>query len=184
MTSILTSLTNYYSGQGTALQQLANAKSSAATNKLGIDEQSNSADAAYLLNLSPQARQYLADMEKQKAAVETASKPNTSGFALNSKQQQQVVDILSKYKGQPETKETFKKIQADFAKAGLAPHQLEQKDVISSFSAVRILTNALRGDYSDSIASNQQSAKTKSAEYLKSIVAQWKAVNATKVSAS
>ncbi len=95
--------------------------------------------SAYLLDLSPEARDYL-----NNSAVSAVS-----GFTLSKTQQSAIDAILQKYKDQPYTQDTFNQIQADLQQAGLSPDQLAQQQQVKDFNPTQTLINALSGKESD-----------------------------------
>ena len=152
-------------GAGSAGQASAAAvQVRAAANRNTIPTDDN--NAAYLLNLSPQAQQYL-----------SGSKSAQQSFQL-SKQQQQTVDaIIAKYKDAPFNQETFNKIQDDLNEAGLGVETLKMLDKAKHFNATSVLISALTGGKggteADGFVSDSESA-SKADGYLQSIVSQWK----------
>lgn len=127
-------------------------------------------DDAYLLSLSPSAQQYL----------KTGSLPAVAGqqgFTLNSKQQQAITDILTKYKDAPYTQDTFVKIQNDLNAAGLGASTLTMEDKAKSFNAAQVLINALSGgnaDSSNSGVASDSDEQAKANSYIQNIIGQWK----------
>ena len=151
MSNINTSLYSggYYALNGSNAAP-ASSKSSSLTSALN-GQNANAASDAYLLDLSPDAQKYL---QTQQTAA-------NAGFNLSSEQTKTISDILQKYKDEPQTQETFNKIQDDLNAAGLSPERLSQLEKTQSFDATSILIKALNGDFSDSIQANEESAKTK-----------------------
>lgn len=92
--------------------------------------------SAYLLDLSPQARDYL-----NHGAVGTIS----SSFTLSQAQQSSIDAILQKYKDQPYTQDTFNQIQNDLRAAGLSPDQLAAQQQVKDFNTTQTLLDALSG---------------------------------------
>ncbi len=137
---------------------------------LSGDTNSNNTNSndAYLLNLSPQAKQYLSN---------TANGTNQS-FILSDKQKQTITDILTKYKDAPYNQDTFNKIQNDLNAAGLSTTTLSLLDKSKSFSATSVLISALNGGIASGAdvggVPSDTEEQTKSSSYIQNIISQWK----------
>ena len=137
---------------------------------LSGDTNSNNANSndAYLLSLSPQAKQYLSN---------TANGTNQS-FILSDKQKQTITDILTKYKDAPYNQDTFNKIQNDLNAAGLSTTTLSLLDKSKSFSATSVLISALNGGIASGADAggvpSETEEQTKSSSYIQNIISQWK----------
>lgn len=185
----MTSITSFYSGQNYALSGGSSGQDKtaatgtilpAATAALLESAQANtgSTDSAYQINLSPQAKAYLARLsESQSAAGSSAS--SSAGFALNTQQAQQIKDIVSKYKDGPLTQETFDKIQADLRTAGLGPEQLAVKDQMSGFNPTATLIAALDGSAAPAVQQPgdiMAAQQAKAENYIQKVETLWRAV--------
>lgn len=136
---------------------------------------SDSSLGAYTLDLSPAAQSYL-------STGNLPSVVTTQGdsFTLSDKQQQEIAAILAKYKDAPQTQDTFNQIQDDLTAAHLGPDQLALQDKIKSFNATQVLIDALAGKSSDLATSSvtpDSDEDTKSSNYMKQIIAQWKSIS-------
>ncbi len=152
-----------------------------------------SSSDAYLLDLSPQAQQYLNGVSDPSATSDllsglggtsaTGDLLGNSSFTLTTAQQQQVSAILAKYKDAPYTQDTFNQIQNDLNSAGLGTSILSLEDQVKSFDPSQVLIDALNGTTPDSSslgfgggAANEQS---KSSSYMQSIISQWQNISTT-----
>ncbi len=165
--------TSIYSGGYYALNGSnaapANSKS-ASTGITTATDNSSKGLSAYLLDLSPDAQKYL---QTQQTAA-------NAGFNLTAEQTKTISDILQKYKDEPQTQETFNKIQDDLNAAGLSPERLSLLEKTKSFDATSVLIKALNGDFSDSIQATEESTKTKSSNFIDGIIKQWQTIAAKK----
>lgn len=149
----MTSITSFYSGSSQLLssqsgQASAQDKTAASTGQnvttttTAITEEAvSSSSGAYAINLSDEAKAYLAALEQRQGL----SQASTSGFSLNTQQVQKINDILAKYASAEITQDNFNKIQDDLRAAGLAPEQLAVKERQSSFNGTSLLLDALNG---------------------------------------
>ena len=137
---------------------------------------SSNSDSSYLLNLSPEAQQYINS--------NTATSPTSSNFVLSSKQQQDITNILNKYKNSPQTQETFDKIQNDLNAAGLGASQLSLQDQATNFSPTALFIADLNGDTSGAAAITSPDETTKSSNYMQQIINQWQTISKTNNSAT
>jgi hypothetical protein len=163
-------LTQSGGGAGGANQSgTAGAQVRAAANRNAIPTGDN--NAAYLLNLSPQAQQYL-----------SGSRSAQQSFQLSRQQQQAVDAIIAQYKDAPFNQETFNRIQDDLNEAGLGVETLKMLDKAKHFNATSVLISALTGGKggaeADGFVSDSESAG-KADGYLQTIVSQWKNLVAT-----
>jgi len=185
MTSVANILGGYYplsgaqsgfSGAGSAaVPSLADAL--AAVSDGGSS--SGDSNAAYSLNLSPQAQQLLNG---------GASGSDTSTtFRLSFSQQSTITSILAKYKDAPFTQATFDQIQDDLKAAGLGTDQLALQDKVTSFNPTSVLIDALSGNITDPVTQNATSdtaEQTKSNNYINSILSQWQSMSTAASSSS
>jgi len=137
---------------------------------------------AYLLDLSPQAQQYINSANASSASSANESSFSASGnssFVLSKAQQQQITDIISKYKDAPYTQDTFNQIQNDLNAVGLGAEQMAQKDQTKNFNPTQLLIAYLNGDFSaaDAISKPDETGKTNS--YMQGIMSQWKNISTT-----
>ena len=140
-------ISTYYglssSGYYSLAQSGGTAVTTASTNAAKTAAVSGAANenlSAYLLDLSPQARDYL-----NHSAVNAIA----SGFTLSQAQQSSIDTILQKYKDQPYTQDTFNQIQSDLQKAGLSPDQLASQQQVKDFNPTQTLINAMTGNKSN-----------------------------------
>ncbi|MDX1975287.1 MAG: hypothetical protein SFT92_06385 [Rickettsiales bacterium] len=142
------------------------------TNTPSLASQLSGTSTTDILDLSPQAKQYLSSYQSQTTSLDT-------NFILSSKQRQQITDVLANYKNAELTQENFEKIQDELKKIGLAPDQLAQQDSIRSFNPTQMFLNALSGKSSDMATANDDTRQTKKSNYIESIVAQWQSIQAS-----
>jgi len=140
--SITTNSNLLSSGGFYNLPQTGAAKNSSSSNN--STQQANNASnpslAAYMLDLSPEAKSYM-------SATASASTGVTS-FSLSPQQQEKLDSILQQFKDEPYTQETFNKIQTELQKAGLSPDQLASIQQSKDFSPTQALIDALTGNFS------------------------------------
>lgn len=143
----------------------------------GSENDVSNFSAAYLLDLSPEAQEYLSGNPQVPLNYLPGDKPT---FILSSEQREQITRILSGYKDAPFTQESFNKIQDELNEAGLGPQQLSMIDKSTSFNPTQILINALTGKHVGE-ASDVNGTKTKAKvdHYLQQIVGQWKSISTT-----
>lgn len=134
---------------------------------------------AFMLDLSPDAREAIEQSTASNTATVAASSADEAQFALNRHQLKTIDEILAKYKDAPFTQETYEQIQDDLAAANLSPESLSLQDKIKSFNPIGILVNALSGDFSDAVADGDASLETKMDNYMAMIVDKWKNVSTT-----
>ena len=193
MTSI--SNNNNYNSSYYQLPAQGSAAPTAPTNPAIASPSAVTADtSSYLLDLSPNAQNYLSGGVKSNDPSPLFANPTQSvvpngkeAFTLTPAQQQQITAILAKYKDAPATQDTFNSIQDDLRKANLAPDQLTSQDQVKSFNATQVFLSALNGDTTDpSVLNNTTAAdeSTKSGNYMKSILAQWEQVSGKTISAA
>ena len=134
----------------------------------------NSSDA-YLLDLSPAAQKYL---NNSNSAPSTLFSGGT--FSLTKQQQQDITDILAKYKDASYTQDTFNKIQDDLKAAGLDTQRLQLVDQAKSFNSTGLLISYLNGDFSASAnTADSATENAKSTAYIQGIIKQWQGASTT-----
>jgi len=133
-----------------------------------------SSSAAYLLDLSPQAQQYL---NGGGASAVSPLNPSSSSFVLSTQQQQEITSIIAKYKDAPYTQATFDAIQNALQTAGLDPTTLSREDQAQSFNATQVLIDDLNGDVSGANSLINPDESTKSSNYMQQILGQWKTIS-------
>lgn len=197
----MTTINPFYSGQSYSLStQLDTAsdkdKAAASVTKLpsltssllASAEANTAADSAYQINLSPAAKAYLAKLEEKNAATSSTSTESTGGFTLNKQQAEQIKAIVTKYKDEPLTQETFDKIQADLRAAGLGPEQLAVKEQISSFNPAASLMAALEDNSAQPViqkpADIMASLEAKGKTYMEQVEKLWRALAVSETAAS
>ena len=165
-------LSNPSAGAGGA----STSPTSALMQALGISSDSQSAaspSAAYLLDLSPQAQQYLNGGASATSPINSSS----ANFTLTAQQQQSIATILAKYKDAPYTQATFDNIQNDLQATGLDPATLSRVDQAQNFNATELFIDDLNGDYSDAAAMTNPDESTKSSNYMQQIISEWKTIS-------
>ncbi len=134
--------------------------------------------SSYLLDLSPDAQAFLG--QSKGSGVPNALNGN---FILNSKQQQQIFDVLTKFKDEPFTAETYAKIDAELDKLGLSADALAIKDKARGINTTSMLLAALNGTGGDLsqnlLAPNDEQVKTKKDNYVKNVLAKWSDISTT-----
>ena len=183
----MSSITSSYAGQyyqlpsnaggTTALPTSANA---ANTSLLSTNGTANTS-LAYLLDLSPEAQNYLNNGAQSATTDPTAA---NSSFTISPQDQQKIDAILEKYKDAPLTQDTYNQIQNDLTTAGLSPQQLAQKDTLTSFSATRVLIDALNGIDDPIPSASSTDEQTKSTNYMQQIYKQWQSVASASTASS
>ncbi len=169
MTTINTSL---YSGQYYQLGQAG----SGGTTSSGTSARTSSANSAaglssaYLLDLSPDAQEYLNNLGKS-----SDSGSSSDSFLLSSSQQKQLGDILAKYQGLPLTQENYDKLQDDLQAAGLSPDQLAAKEKARTFNPTQILLDALSGKDPEPVdaKADSEAQQKKADNFMAQIVGTW-----------
>ena len=129
-------------------------------------------NAAYLLDLSPQARDYLRQANQPAVTKGTTGE----GFALSPAQQRSIAEILAGFADAPYTQETFDAIQAALQKAGLGSHQLAAKYRANRFNSTATLLDALTGGGGKIPGSQPVSdaeLEARSQHYMYAIAQQW-----------
>lgn len=134
--------------------------------------------AAYLLDLSPEAQQYLAGSAQATTAVALQNDKQT--FTLSKTQRAEITAILEQFRDKPFTQDTFNAIQDALTRKGLGPQQLSMIDKSTSFNPTQLLINALTGRNAGE-APDLDGSKTKAKvdNYLQQIVGQWKSISTT-----
>lgn len=189
----INSISGYYqlssllsSGSGSSTLTAAGSTSSTLSLAQALDAadsgSSQSGASAYILDLSPQAQQWLSAANASTSSASGAS----SDFTLTNAQQTEIKNIIDKYKNAPLDQATFDSIQNDLSAAGLSPQTLAAKDQVSSFNPTNVLLSALNGNYAtiQTPASSAAAEQTKETNYLQSIVSLWKSDSAAASSAS
>ncbi len=142
----------------------------------GTTKDSKEQLSSYMLDLSEQAKAYLAQEQSPKKQ-ETAPTLPTS-FLLSSKERKQLQDIIEKYKDAPLTQETYKKIEAELKEKGLSPDQLAAKEQVKSFNATQIFLDAMSGTKTAlSTEEVSASAQTKREDYTVGIIEYWASIS-------
>lgn len=137
------------------------------------------ADVSYLLNLSDEARDYLATQAKNAAAGQTDTSP-AEGFALSNAQQEQLDSIIAKYKDAPFTQESFDAMLTEIEQAGLGPQTLAAKDQVRQLNTTQLFLNVMNGDNNLTFgASNNAVQKAKGEAHLQAIYDQWENISTT-----
>lgn len=174
--SLIDSLTN---SQWFQLKDKSSAALSESNVETASNQEQNSAASlaeAFMLDLSPDARQALAQAD---TTAGSDSSDATQQFALNKKQLQAIDDILQKYKDAPFTQETYENIQADLEDANLSPESLALQDKLRSFNPIGILVSALSGNFTDAVNADDATLETKMDHYMGMIVDKWKDLSTT-----
>ena len=171
---------NSYAQSG-SYYQLASSKSD--TSKLSTEQQAalkkiedaTGYSSSYILDLSKNASDFL----NGNATHSSAS--NTDGFILSKSQKKTLQDILVKYKDEPQTQDTFNKIQDDLKKAGLDPDSLTVKDKAKSFNPIQTFLDILSGKSENNAedplktkATDESQYQTKKSNYLNQVIDIWK----------
>jgi len=162
---------------GTLADALAKATKLPAPTEAGTAAQDDT------VTLSAEA-QALLDSYLQQASG-TQSDETTESFALTPKQQQQLRDILNRYKDAPFTEETLAKIKENIEDAGLGPEQLAAKELIQTINPTNTLLNILSGfdtsftNEAQSTTATQEAAQKKSQKYVEDIIGYWQSISTT-----
>ena len=152
----------------------------------GANSSANSAisSSAYLLNLSPQAQQYMSSSSGSSSSSGVSSAisalngtSGSSSFVLTTQQQQTITNIITKYKNAPYTQATFNQIQNDLNSAGLGTNQLSGKDKAQNFNATSLLIDDLNGNSSAATAMTSPDETSKSSNYMQQILSQWQTIS-------
>ncbi len=188
---------NYYllNSNGTSSSSTSTGTSTTNTDPLlaALSATDDSADSstsdpssdAYLLNLSSDAQSYLASLGTSGTTATTASgnsdsSDSSDGFILSPTQQQQLSDIIAKYKNAPYTQDTFDQMQQDIDDAGLGPDQLNAEQHMRSVNPTQMLIDALNGQSDDlSSLTDTSSDATRSSNYMNGILSQWQNISST-----
>ena len=160
----------------TALLLAALNDASAANNS---SPDSSSSDA-FLLNLSPDAQNYLSSLSSGTSSTGTSSASDS--FTLSSTQQAQLTAIIDKYKDAPYTQATFDDLQNDLESAGLGPDQLNAEQDMNSLNPTEMLLDALNGTTptdQSSFTDVSSGNSTRASNYIDSILSQWQSVSTT-----
>ena len=187
MTSISNNLTSYLSGlfndqtnsKSTSTPSLADALAGiTGSTQTDSTAKSSSSGASYLLSLSEEARNYLANHQ----TTQTQQSNSSGSFLLSNQQRSTIADILQKYKDAPFTQDTFNNILADLKSAGLAPDQLAAKEQVRNLNPTATLLAALNGDSSSTSLPGQADTsdyQAKGENYLDAIYASWQKLSTT-----
>ena len=164
------------SGTGTNAASTAALPSSVSVAQLLLQAEnpSQSGNGLDSISLSPQAQSYLDSYNSSSAS---------SSFLLSGSQQQQITQILEKYKDAPQTQDTFNQIQNDLKAAGLSPDQLIGKDLSQSFNPEMDLLDGLNG-ISAAAAPSIASEQTKATNFINQIYSQWQAISTQSAAAA
>jgi hypothetical protein len=101
------------------------------------------------------------------------------GFTLTAKQQEQIQAVLTKYKSEPQTQETYDKIQKDLKKLRLDTATLAAKESAKSFSMKGLMQSIISGNTTASETNATESKKTialKKDQYARQLVSDWSAI--------
>lgn len=136
--------------------------------------------SSYLLDLSPEAQAFMGQSPNTSSAAQSLS----GNFILNSKQQKQIFDVLTQFKDEPFTKETYDKIDAALDKLGLSADALAIKDKARGINTTSMLLAALNGtggELSQNLLStpNDEQMQTKKDNYVKNVLAKWSDISTT-----
>lgn len=137
------------------------------------------ADSAYMLDLSPQAREYLIGLQSKKTEPAVAE---SQGFTLNRKERLALASLLEGFKDAPYSQDTFDAIQDELHKQGLGPQQMGAKYRASSFSTTAALVDALsggKGTVPGSQPVSDSELQTRSQQYIQYVAAEWKKISTT-----
>ncbi|MES2984513.1 MAG: hypothetical protein V4735_04920 [Pseudomonadota bacterium] len=134
-------------GNYSLTQSTGTAGSAASTTSATANTAASTTDTtslAYMLNLSPQAQNYLSS-----GITGSSASASSGSFTLSAQQQKQLDAIIEKHRGEPYTQETFDAIQEDLVKSGLSPDQLAQQAKVNAFNPTLSLLDALSGTNSN-----------------------------------
>lgn len=137
----------------------------------------SASNAAYFLDLSPEARQYLEGINNGTISAAPASN-NHNGFWLTQEQQKQITGILLQYRDAPFDQDSFNAIQNDLDAAGLGPEKLAMLESARIYNPTMVLIKSLNGDDTPSpettgvMSDEEKQAKTD--VYMQQIVSEWK----------
>ncbi len=129
-----------------------------------------SSTGAYMLDLSPEAQQYLS---------QSSNILSNQSFVLSSAQRKTLEGVLEKYRNVPLTQDNYNKLQDDLRDAGLSSEQLALQERVRSFNPTGIFINILSGktdNLTDIQNAQSQTTQTKSAQYMSEIVNAWKSI--------
>lgn len=163
----------YYQLPGSAVATQARQNSAAPSGVAGAQNPASSAGAAFLLDLSPAARQFLNNLPAEPTPVSSGE------FFLSLEQDRLIDQILEKYKDEPQDQETFNMIQDDLRAANIAPEQLSALDRVSSFNVTQVFLSNLSGNGADLAGLGkvtEEKEKAKSDRYIEMIVGRWKQI--------
>ena len=165
------------SGSGAGTQQAGKSSAALAASRALAQTASGGAggNAAYLLDLSPEAQKYLSGLQQPPAVSQPAV--SQDGFALNSQQRLALAQLLDKFKDAPYSQDTFDAIQDELHSSGLGPTQLAAKYRATSFSTTAALVDALNGGNGTTPGSTPVSdadIQSRSEQYMQFIVSEWK----------
>lgn len=136
-------------------------------------------DVSYLLNLSEEARNYLAT-QAERASVKK-DETTEAGFILNAQEQRKLDSIIASYKDEPFTQENFDAMLRELSSANLAPDQMAARDQVKQMDTTRIFLAALNGTGGGLTFSSETNAsqKAKADNYLQAIYDQWESISTT-----
>lgn len=156
--------------KATGLAQTLTAASTAALGKPDLP------DTSYLLNLSEEARNYLASRQTSEE-----SSSDATSFVLTPAQQKTLETIITKYKDAPFTQESFNAMLDELDKVGLGPEQMAAKDQVKQMNSTALFLNALNGTSNGLTfsASNGEAQSAKANAYLDSIYDAWEGISTT-----
>lgn len=180
LSSILNNQFSSLSGQkddkqtaATSLAQALSGASSAAVN----NKAASTADVSYLLNLSAEAKNYLATQASKTEATDSKAE----SFILSPQQQKQLNGIIDSYKDKPFTQENFDAMLKELNSAGLAPDQMAAKDQVKQLNPTALFLNAINGGDQTLTFSGAtgETQKAKADAYLQNIYDQWESISTT-----
>ena len=136
--------------------------------------------AAYMLDLSPEAQQYLRGLNQtaQQTTTQQAA-AQQDGFVLNSQQRLALASLLEEFKDAPYTQATFDTIQDALHAEGLGPTQLAARHCAESFNPTASLVDALNGGKGTTPGSapvSEGELEQRSAGYMQFVINEWKKI--------
>lgn len=179
MTSITNLFTPYSSltddkktSGNASLADLLNGTGQSPTSGTGL----TAPDTSYLVNLSEEARNYLAGQSSKPSGGTTGA-----SFLLSDSQQQKLDSLIEKYKDAPFTQESFDAMLTEIELSGIGPQELSAKEQAKLVNPTALFLGALNGSGSGLAFSsaNNDALKTRADNYLQSIYDQWESISTT-----
>lgn len=133
--------------------------------------------AAYMLDLSPEAQQYLRGLQQQPAPTVRQPAVSEDGFTLNSQQRLALASLLERFKDEPYTQETFDAIQDELDAQGIGPTQLAARYRATSFNPTASLVDALNGGNGTTPGAapvGDAELQERSGQYMQFVISEWK----------